>query len=447
MTLTSEGKATLVFTQASGEPPWTAAIKIHCGHTTLNGFAVRFEGPIRWDQEVSYGPAVIGTTDNRDQGHDDPKFNVSITRLDLEIPPPADPSKWVEAMRLIRLTNARGGMIAGNILRGGLIEFFDGPWQVLNNDFRGTPPGTYSHGVFTGHGTYDLTLKGNRAKPVEPAGKTWRFLVLTHQGTNDRVVENIVEDLGSREGDTIPWANAPEIILTEAYHLTYEGKLAALSADGRLLRIHRPQGQPAGTGDVVSLLSRPGGGPVPQDRPGDRPDDLSRGRPDPQGYRGRLDLARFCRRGFRGEPDRHARRQDVGRDGAGRQPFGTRVLKNHILGGAHALRFTACPTETPVVWGWSHAPFLGAMIEDNISGRCRERQPAGTGAFRQGHQVDEGADLHGGHIQPQHGPLVRSLPEAASRFGVAVPATRIDPGLRPLARSGRARREGFREPA
>ena len=32
---------------------------------------------------------------------------------------------------------------------------------------------------------------------------------------------------------------------------------------------------------------------------------------------------------------------------------------------ADALRFTACPTETPVIWGWSHAPFLGAVIEDN----------------------------------------------------------------------------------
>ena len=68
VTLTSEGKATLVFAQAATDAPWTAAIKIHCGQTTCNGFAVRFEGPIRWDQEVSYGPAVIGTTDNKDQG-------------------------------------------------------------------------------------------------------------------------------------------------------------------------------------------------------------------------------------------------------------------------------------------------------------------------------------------------------------------------------------------
>jgi hypothetical protein len=27
---------------------------------------------------------------------------------------------------------------------------------------------------------------------------------------------------------------------------------------------------------------------------------------------------------------------------------------------------TACPTETPMIWGWSHAPFLGGVIEANI---------------------------------------------------------------------------------
>jgi hypothetical protein len=366
VTITSEGKATVVFAQASSGPPWTAAIKIHCGHTTLNGFAIRFEGPIRWDPEVSYGPAVIGTTDNRDRGHDDPKFDVALTRLDLEIPPPADPSTWVEAMRLIRLTNARSGMIAGNVLRGGPIEFFGGPWQVINNDDRGTPAGTFSHGVFTGHGTYDLLLKGNRTRPVEPAGKTWRFLVLTHQGANDRVVENIVEGIGSREGDTIPWANAPEIILTEAYHLTYEGKLAALSVDGRLLRIHRPQGQPAGTGDVVSLLTGPAAGeyrriaqvldpttylvdsPIPK---GTEVVSISRGFVDEVFEGNRIDV-------------RGGTRSDgivlVGNH------FGTRVAKNHLLGGAHALRFTACPTESPVIWGWSHAPFLGVVIDDNV---------------------------------------------------------------------------------
>ena len=56
-----------MFAQGPAEPPWTAAIKIHGSHTTLQGFAVRFAGPIRWKDDVSYGPAVIGATDNLDK--------------------------------------------------------------------------------------------------------------------------------------------------------------------------------------------------------------------------------------------------------------------------------------------------------------------------------------------------------------------------------------------
>ena len=59
-------------------------------------------------------------------------------------------------MRLIR---AKNGVITENILRGGPIEFFGGPWRIVDNDYRGVSPGTFSHGVFTGHGTHDLLIK------------------------------------------------------------------------------------------------------------------------------------------------------------------------------------------------------------------------------------------------------------------------------------------------
>ena len=42
------------------------------------------------------------------------------------------------------------------------------------------------------------------------------------------------------------------------------------------------------------------------------------------------------------------------------------MIKNHFLGGDFAFRLLAFPTETPVMWGWSHAPFLGGVIEGNI---------------------------------------------------------------------------------
>jgi hypothetical protein len=369
--LASDGKATLVFTQAPSDAPWTAAIKIHAGNTTLSGFAVRFEGPIRWDQNVSYGPAAIGTTDDRDQGHRELKVNLVLNRLDLESPAAPDLSKWIDAVRLIRLTNASGGVVAGNILRGGTIEFFGGPWQMLDNDFRGTPAGTISHAVFAGHGTHDLLIRGNRVKPIGPAGKTWRFLVLTHRGSGDRVEDNIIEDIGSREDDTLPWSNEPEIILTEAYHLTYEGKVLSLSPGGNLLRIHTPQGDEAATGDVVSLLAGPATGefrriaqvidaqsflvdpPVPK---GTEAVSISRGFVGESFERNRIDI----RRG----------RRSAGMVLVGNH-FGTRLVKNHIQGGDLALKFTACPTESPVTWGWSHAPVLQAVIDDNIFEDCQ----------------------------------------------------------------------------
>ncbi|WP_165220721.1 hypothetical protein [Aquisphaera insulae] len=370
VSIDGSGKATLVFAQGSGEPPWTAAIKIHAGNTTLNGFAVRFEGRPRWDREVSYGPAVIGTTDNRDQGRDAPKFNVSLTRLDLESPAADEPSKWAEAIRLVRLTGARSGMIAGNTLRGGSIEFFDGPWQVLNNDYRGTPVGTYSHGIFTAHSSHDLRLQGNRARSVEPAGKTWRFLVLTHRGIRDRVDENIIEGLGARADDTIPWANDPEIILTEAYHVTYEGRVAALSPDGLVLRTHRRQGNPVVTGDVVSLLTGPAAGEfrriaqvidaetyvVDSSIPaGTEVVSVSRGFVDSAFRKNRIAMT-------------GGRRSDgFASDGlilAGNH-FATVVSGNQISGGNLAMKLAAYPSETPVIWGWSHAPFLGGVVREN----------------------------------------------------------------------------------
>ncbi len=348
------------------DPPWTTAIKVHCGNTTLHGFAVRFAGPIRWNNDVSWGPAVIGMTDNLDQGHEDLKVNVTFTRLDLEIPPVEKPEAWVEALRLMRLIRAKGGVIDGNILRGGTIEFLEGPWRIVDNDYRGTPPGTYSHNVFAGHGTHDLVIRGNKTRAVGPSGKTWRFLVLTWYSADDVVEDNTIEQVGARDDDTIPWSNEPEIILTEAYHLKYEGKLMGLSKDGRLLRAGASLGEPVRTGDVVSLLTGPAAGqwrrvvqaidatsylvdtPIPA---ATEVVSISTGFVNETFQDNRIDLTG----GRRSSPLIFAGNH-----------FGTRIIKNQLLGGEFALKLTAYATETPVMWGWSHAPFLGGVIEGNI---------------------------------------------------------------------------------
>jgi hypothetical protein len=378
VTITSAGGATLLFDQAATEPPWSAAIKFHCGNTTLNGFAVRFAGQVRWNNEISWGPAVIGTTDNLDPFYDRPKMNVVFTHLDLEIPPVPNPSGWVDALRLMRLIRARNGVIAGNVLRGGPIEFFDGPWRIADNDFRGTVPGTFSQGVFTAHGGHDLIVRNNRARELAPGGKTWRFLVLTGQGYGDVVEHNDIEGLGSLERDTIPWSNAPEIMLTEAYHVRYEGKVMALSSDGRLLRIGRPQSVAGRTGDVVSLLEGPAAGEWRRIVQAIDPSTYLVDRPIPPGS-----SVVSISQGFIGEVfqdnriDLRGGRKSFALVFVGNH-FGTRVVKNHLLGGISAFKLTACPTETPMIWGWTHAPFLGGLIEANIMEDCDGAGTLGT---------------------------------------------------------------------
>ena len=63
-----------------------------------------------------------------------PRVNVAFTHLDLEIPPIENKKGWVEAVRLMRLIGATSGVIAGNVLRGGTIEFFE--WAVADRRQR-----------------------------------------------------------------------------------------------------------------------------------------------------------------------------------------------------------------------------------------------------------------------------------------------------------------------
>lgn len=354
--------ANLVFEQPAGGPPWTTAIKIHSGKTRLEGFSVRFAGPVRWAQDVDFGPAVIGTTHNHDQGHHDLKAGLILRKLDLESPPPT--GKWEEAVRLIRLASAENGRIEGNRLRGGMVEFLGGPWHIEGNEYRGTPPGTFNYAVFAGHRTHDLVLKGNTARSAGESGKTWRFLVLTVRGANDQIVDNQVSDVGPRDTDKVS-DNAPEIVLTEAYQLCFEGRPSAVASEGRLLAIPEPQGEPAEPGDAVAILDGTGAGEFR--RIAQRIDRTTylMDEPLPAGV-GNVSIAA----GFVGE--RFEGNRIDGRGGsvaAGMvlvgNHFGTRITRNVVLGCGEAMRLTAAPTEKPGGWGWSHAPFLGVTIEGN----------------------------------------------------------------------------------
>lgn len=368
--LTAPRGATLVFSQPAGAAPWTAAIKVHKGRTTLEGFAIRFEGPIRWDGDVSYGPAVIGTSDNRDPDPFGKKWGLAFLKLDVETPPNPEPGRWVDALKAMRFTNADGGRVEGCKILAGPIEFFNGPWTFRDNTFRGAPAGTTSGAAIAGHYVVDLTVTGNRAKP-EPSGKLWRFFVATHSGRNVTVEDNVVEGVGEMDDDGVPRVNAPEVMLTESYRVDYEG-VARPSPDGRVLHIGERQGEPIRAGRFVALLTGPDAGTfrrvaLPLDSK-----TILLDSPAPKGTDRVSIVDGFSGVRFAGNTvDVRGSSTSYGLVLPGNQ-FGTVVERNRFFGGAQGLAQSACASESPVHWGWSHGPAMGVVVRGNTFEDARE---------------------------------------------------------------------------
>lgn len=360
-----EPGATLTFSQPLAEAPWTTALKIHAGKTTLKDFAIRFTGKVRWRTDVGWGPAVIGTTDNLDGIPITPKFKLTFSGLDIEGPGSSGSVPWEEAPRLLRLRDATAGSVVKNHLRGGLVHLFDGPWLVADNVYTGTPPATYSHAVFAVHDPHDVTIRNNRARPVGPSGKTWRFLLFVQRGDHDVVENNVIEGIGPRGDDTIPSMNAPEIILTESYHLRFEGRPAAVSTDGRLLKIDRVANTRAQTGDVVSVLSGTGAGQWRRIVQRIEPTVYLLDAPLPKGAQAVSISPGFVNEVF----STNTIDAKDGRAAAGfvlgGNHFGTQIRNNRIVGAGDAFQIMASASESPNIWGWSHAPILGMVFDGN----------------------------------------------------------------------------------
>ena len=193
-------------------------------------------------------------------------------------------------MRLIRLTNARGGMIAGNILRGGPIEFFDGPWQLLNNDFRGTPPGTH----LARHLRRPRHVR--RADPGQPgqAGPACRQDLAVPRADPPRLGRSSRGE--HHRGHRFPGGRHHPLVQRARDHPDRSLSPDLRGANCRALGRRPPDADSsppgAGGGHRRRRLApdRPGGRPVPADRPDHRSRDLPGGSPHSQGHRGGLDL-------------------------------------------------------------------------------------------------------------------------------------------------------------
>ncbi len=364
VTITADPGTTLLFAQGPDDPTWTAAIKINAGNTTLSGFAVRFAGPINWTSGISYGPAVIGTTDNFDPGPAQLLENITLTNLDLESPPAA--SAWESTPDLIRVISAQSGVISNNILKGGTTEFVGGPWQVVGNTYEGTLPGTYTSSAFAGHWTHDLVLANNQAEPVGPSGKTYRFLVLTQSGIGDTVENNDVVGIGPMDDDTEPNPNATEVVLTESYNVMYEGAPMTISPNGLIVQVSSILSGSVQAGDVLSILAGPDAGQWRQIAQEINPTTFLLASPiDPGTTEISISMG-FVNESFVGNTiDTTGSSTATDLVLAGNQ-FGLKVLNNTLIGGNQGFWITAYPSETPSIWGWTHAPVLGATISGNI---------------------------------------------------------------------------------
>jgi len=361
--ITAEPGATLQFDQQELAEPWVAAIQIEQSQTRLEGFAVRFDGPVRWDWSVPFDPAVIASIPDGNRR----QFGLELKGLDLEAPPvTASNTEPAWAPKLIRFVSADSGRIVGNRLRGGATHLVGGPWEIVGNTHTGAVPGTMALEAFTVNRPRDLVVAGNLVRPEADSGRVYRFLVLTQSGDRIEVADNDVAGLGPRDDDDFDHPNAAELILTEAYRVRFEGRPLGLSEDGRILQIPEPQGATPRVGDVVSILDGPFAGTwvriaevidprtllLEEALPTERP-------------LGVVSVATgFQETSFTGNRlDARGRSEAAPLVIVGAQ-FGTTVSGNTILGGGTS-RIVSMASEAPVQWGWTLMPVLDLDISGN----------------------------------------------------------------------------------
>lgn len=364
ITLTGPREAILEFAQET-PIPWPAAVKIHRSNTTLRGFTIRFATPVVWKRDELFVPAVIGTTDRGDGHQPDPKRNLTIENMRIESPESADPSQLEECPRILHFASAISGRIIGNELRGGITEFVRGPWIVKDNTYLGCPEGFWAWDAFSTRWTHDVVVENNHLRPLPNSGKTWRFLVLAAYGFNNIVRNNRVENIGIRDDDTIPNPNAAEIVLTEAYTVKFEGCPAAIGDSGRVLQLPLVHVDAPRSGDCVAILTGPHAGrwfPIAQ---AISPTVLLMDQPLPAGDYDISIATGFTNLLFEGNTIDSTGSSTAGNLILVGNHFGPIVRNNHLIGGG-AFKLAACPTERPNIWGWTHCPYVGDIVEGNI---------------------------------------------------------------------------------
>ena len=369
--ITAAPGARLVFSPSPSNPSWTnasGAIGVGASHVSLDRFAIRFTGDsASWAYTGSTTRAVIQSAGNGNGG----KVDLSFTNLNIQAP--AAHTAGEEAVHLMNFDSSDSGQIVGNTLKGGTISLWSGPWQILNNDYQGTPSNTVSYSVFFIRSEHDVLIQGNHLHSVAPAGVTYRFLLFgasdTGRGFNDVIQNNTVN--GGIGRPTTDSSNNPEIILTEQFQPRFQGNPSAISPDRYVVQVPYMRGPTAMTGDVVAILS---GSQAGQWRPIAQalsPTQYLLDSPLPSGSPVIAITRGWINDTYQGNTiDLTGTNPGNAALILGGSHFNTQV-RNNTFKGATAINISATPTEgafsgtNPPDWGWTHLPIFGVAIDGN----------------------------------------------------------------------------------
>ena len=267
---------------------------------TLQDFTIKFDmsAPIRWSNPAGTNPALFDPENSQgiqhaviDTGDSNNNSHITIytlSNMTISGPPAFDGSSFLSDQALllqsgdtthqyvgepdidlIRSNTGDSGSIVNSTFQGGTVAVDEGPWTITGNTVMGSTADTYSLGAFGVLAPHDLVLSGNNVSQVDPAGLELRLIVLANSGFDNTIENNVVGggvgttgnemtfDTSSAQFDPI---NAPEVILAESNcGVLFEGRPAAVSADGRLLVLSQVRQDAfaisTGPGMVVSILS------------------------------------------------------------------------------------------------------------------------------------------------------------------------------------------------
>jgi hypothetical protein len=443
--------ATLLFQQGN-TPDWPAAaagaiyvaptaygnIQLELDHFTIKfamGAPIRWSNPpgsvpALWDPENNPGNYAHAVLDTRDANTNSNDTLLTLNGLSIYGPPAFDGSSFSslqaqlvqsgdtshqyvgeQDLNLIRTNDQDFGKIAGGTFQGGAIEVFGGPWTITGNTVLGSTADTYSPGAFSLHSPHDCLVRGNQISQSDPNGTEFRLVDLAASGYNNSIENNSFGKGAGQFGNELSYSsnsdqylgiNDPEVILAESsYAVLFEGRPAALSADGRLLVLPDVRGFAfpivTGPGMVVSILAGvdKNGAPAMSlagnyfrvgqqvSLDGNSTIELLMQDPLPQMPRGGYYVVEvtggFVNTAIDGNSVDLTARSSTGLvlDG---EDFGTRIVGNTFIGGTTyqnvytgmAISLTASIGSQPagygafpLPYGWTALPNFGAMVEGN----------------------------------------------------------------------------------